>query len=55
MLMIRLARIGKKKRPFYRIVVTEKTRPAQRPLCRNCWHLRSAQESAAIDDEGPSA
>jgi small subunit ribosomal protein S16 len=25
--MIRLARIGKKKRPFYRIVVTEKTRP----------------------------
>jgi len=24
---IRLARIGKKKRPFYRIVVTEKTRP----------------------------
>jgi small subunit ribosomal protein S16 len=26
-LMIRLARIGKKKRPFYRIVVTEKTRP----------------------------
>ena len=27
MLMIRLARIGKKKRPFYRIVVAEKTRP----------------------------
>jgi small subunit ribosomal protein S16 len=26
-LMIRLARIGKKKRPFYRIIVTEKTRP----------------------------
>jgi small subunit ribosomal protein S16 len=26
-LMIRLARIGKKKRPFYRVVVTEKTRP----------------------------
>jgi len=25
--MIRLARIGKKKRPFYRVVVTEKTRP----------------------------
>ncbi|MFZ0635666.1 MAG: 30S ribosomal protein S16 [Candidatus Acidiferrales bacterium] len=25
--MIRLARFGKKKRPFYRIVVTEKTRP----------------------------
>jgi small subunit ribosomal protein S16 len=25
--MIRLARIGKKKRPFYRIIVTEKTRP----------------------------
>jgi small subunit ribosomal protein S16 len=24
---IRLARIGKKKRPFYRVVVTEKTRP----------------------------
>jgi len=24
---IRLARIGKKKRPFYRLVVTEKTRP----------------------------
>lgn len=28
MLMIRLARIGKKKHPFYRVVVTEKTRPA---------------------------
>ena len=27
MLMIRLARMGKKKRPFYRVVVTEKTRP----------------------------
>jgi small subunit ribosomal protein S16 len=27
-LMIRLSRIGKKKRPFYRVVVTEKTRPA---------------------------
>jgi small subunit ribosomal protein S16 len=26
-LMIRLARIGKKKRPFYRVIVTEKTRP----------------------------
>lgn len=27
MLMIRLSRIGKKKHPFYRVVVTEKTRP----------------------------
>src|SRR5690348_18268560 len=26
--MIRLSRIGKKKHPFYRVVVTEKTRPA---------------------------
>jgi small subunit ribosomal protein S16 len=26
-LMIRLARFGKKKRPFYRVIVTEKTRP----------------------------
>jgi len=26
-LAIRLARIGKKKRPYYRVVVTEKTRP----------------------------
>jgi small subunit ribosomal protein S16 len=26
-LMIRLSRIGKKKQPFYRVVVTEKTRP----------------------------
>jgi small subunit ribosomal protein S16 len=26
-LMIRLSRIGKKKHPFYRVVVTEKTRP----------------------------
>jgi small subunit ribosomal protein S16 len=25
--MIRLARFGKKKRPFYRVIVTEKTRP----------------------------
>ena len=27
MLMIRLARFGKKKHPFYRVVVTEKARP----------------------------
>lgn len=27
MLMIRLSRFGKKKHPFYRVVVTEKTRP----------------------------
>lgn len=27
MLAIRLSRIGKKKKPFYRVVVTEKTRP----------------------------
>lgn len=27
MLMIRLARIGKKKHPHYRVVVTEKSRP----------------------------
>ena len=27
MLAIRLARIGKKKKPFYRVVVIEKTRP----------------------------
>jgi small subunit ribosomal protein S16 len=26
-LTIRLARIGKKKHPFYRVIVTEKTRP----------------------------
>jgi small subunit ribosomal protein S16 len=26
-LMIRLSRIGKKKKPFYRVVVIEKTRP----------------------------
>jgi small subunit ribosomal protein S16 len=26
-LMIRLSRFGKKKHPFYRVVVTEKTRP----------------------------
>ena len=27
MLTIRLARIGKKKHPFYRVIVTEKARP----------------------------
>ena len=27
MLMIRLSRIGKKKKPFYRVVVIERTRP----------------------------
>lgn len=27
MLTIRLSRIGKKKSPFYRVIVTEKTRP----------------------------
>lgn len=33
MLVIRLSRQGRSKRPFYRVVLTEHTKPAQ------CWHL----------------
>ncbi len=35
MLMIRLARIGKKKSPFYRVVVIEKTRPRNGRVVEN--------------------
>jgi small subunit ribosomal protein S16 len=34
-LMIRLARIGKKKTPFYRVVVIEKTRPRNGRVVEN--------------------
>ncbi len=33
--MIRLARIGKKKKPFYRVVVIEKTRPRNGRVVEN--------------------
>ncbi len=33
--MIRLARIGKKKNPFYRVVVIEKTRPRNGRVVEN--------------------
>ena len=45
MLTIRLARIGKKKRPFYRVVVTEKTRPRNGRFVEIVGHLRPAKKA----------
>ena len=49
MLMIRLARIGKKKRPFYRIVVTEKTRPRNGRFVEIVGTYDPLKKPAAID------
>ncbi len=49
MLMIRLARIGKKKRPFYRIVVTEKTRPRNGRFVEIVGTYDPLKNPAAID------
>jgi small subunit ribosomal protein S16 len=48
-LMIRLARIGKKKRPFYRIVVTEKTRPRNGRFVEIVGTYDPLKKPAAID------
>jgi small subunit ribosomal protein S16 len=48
-LMIRLARIGKKKRPFYRIVVTEKTRPRNGRFVEIVGTYDPLKNPAAID------
>ena len=48
MLMIRLARIGKKKHPFYRVVVTEKTRPRNGRFVEIVGTYDPAKEPAMI-------
>lgn len=48
MLMIRLSRIGKKKRPFYRVVVTEKTRPRNGRFVEIVGTYDPLQKPAAI-------
>ena len=47
MLTIRLARIGKKKHPFYRVVVTEKTRPRNGRFVEIVGNLRPAEEACS--------
>jgi small subunit ribosomal protein S16 len=47
-LMIRLSRIGKKKRPFYRVVVTEKTRPRNGRFVEIVGTYDPLQKPAAI-------
>lgn len=53
MLMIRLARIGKKKHPFYRVVVTEKTRPRNGRFVEIVGTYDPAKKPAVVqlDDE----
>ena len=46
MLMIRLARIGKKKKPFYRVVVIEKTRPRDGRVVENVGTYDPLKEPA---------
>jgi len=47
-LMIRLARIGKKKHPFYRVVVTEKTRPRNGRFVEIVGTYDPAKKPAAV-------
>jgi len=47
-LMIRLSRIGKKKHPFYRVVVTEKTRPRNGRFVEIVGTYDPAKKPAAI-------
>ena len=49
MLTIRLARIGKKKQPFYRVVVTEKTRPRNGRFVEIVGTYDPAQKPATVD------
>ena len=49
MLMIRLARIGKKKQPFYRVVVTEKTRPRNGRFVEIVGTYDPSKKPAAVD------
>ena len=49
MLMIRLSRIGKKKHPFYRVVVTEKTRPRNGRFVEIVGTYDPAKKPAAIN------
>ena len=46
MLMIRLSRIGKKKKPFYRVVVIEKTRPRDGRVVENVGTYDPLKEPA---------
>jgi len=48
-LMIRLARIGKKKHPFYRVVVTEKTRPRNGRFVEIVGTYDPSKKPAAVD------
>jgi small subunit ribosomal protein S16 len=48
-LMIRLARIGKKKNPFYRVVVTEKTRPRNGRFVEIVGTYDPSKKPAAVD------
>ena len=49
MLMIRLSRIGKKKHPFYRVVVTEKTRPRNGRFVEIVGTYDPSKKPAAVD------
>lgn len=49
MLTIRLSRIGKKKRPFYRVIVTEKTRPRNGRFVEIVGTYDPLKTPAAID------
>jgi small subunit ribosomal protein S16 len=48
-LTIRLARFGKKKQPFYRVVVTEKTRPRNGRFVEIVGTYNPLKKPAAIE------
>ncbi len=49
MLMIRLARFGAKKKPFYRVVVIEKERARDSKAIEVVGHYNPQSEPAAVD------
>lgn len=51
MLKIRLARWGKKKAPFYRVVLTEHTKPAQSWYMLVLWRFDPLKHESKMDIE----
>lgn len=51
MLVIRLARAGKHKSPFYRIVLTENTKPVQAGYQKVLWWFNPLHHEHKVDED----
>jgi small subunit ribosomal protein S16 len=55
MLSIRLSRQGRKGRPFYRVVLTEHTKPAKSWFQKVLWWFNPLEHTCEIDNEAVKA